>query len=292
VARKTRRFLAVDPPQRYTWDELGIRSGIQDRIRDAVDTVAHGYDYTRHLVRGNKIRGDLSRPREGLPPVVLVHGFLGTRGTMLPLTRRFQAGGRVVFSYHYGMFNTGSIRGSSQALLRDLRKIVDELDVPEVDMVGFSMGGLISLHALKFLQAHLYVRRMVTLGTPVDGTWVGLAGIAALGAISPSVWQLLPGSKFIEELRSAPMPPSVRMRQIHASNDAFVPPTPPMEDVARDDYLILPGGHSSLVVAPHFYDAVVDFFDRKEEIPPRELEAAIASAGLKPGLRLLAGGVS
>ena len=262
---------------------LGIRNAIRDRVRDAVDTVAHGYDYTRHLVRGNRIRGDLSRPREGLPPVVLVHGFLGTRGTMLPMTRRFQANGRVVFSYHYGTFNTQSIRASSQALLRDLRKIVDELDVEEVDMVGFSMGGLIALHAIKFLQAHMYVRRLVTLGTPVDGTWVAVAGIAALGAISPSVWQLLPGSPFMDDLRSAPMHPSVRVRQIHASNDGFVPRTSPLAEVAREDYLILPGGHSSLVVAPHFYEAVAEFFDRPE---PEILEAQTPAL---PPLRLVAG---
>jgi pimeloyl-ACP methyl ester carboxylesterase len=262
---------------------LGIRSAIRDRVRDAVDTVAHGYDYTRHLVRGNRIRGDLSRPREGLPPVVLVHGFLGTRGTMLPMTRRFQANGRVVFSYHYGTFNTQSIRASSQALLRDLRKIVDELEVEEVDMVGFSMGGLIALHAVKFLQAHMYVRRLVTLGTPVDGTWVAVAGIAALGAISPSAWQLLPGSPFMEELRSAPMHPSVRVRQIHASNDAFVPRTTPLAEVPHEDYLILPGGHSSLVVAPHFYEAVAEFFDRPE---PEVLKAETPAL---PPLRLVVG---
>ena len=113
------RGSALDSP----W--VGLKDAIERRVRDAVDTVAHSYDYTRHLVRGNRIRGDLSRPRAGLPPVVLVHGFLGTRGTMLPLTRRLQAGGRVVFSYGYGTFNLASIRATAEHLAQDLRKIVD-----------------------------------------------------------------------------------------------------------------------------------------------------------------------
>lgn len=254
---------------------MGLRSAIQRRVRDAVDTVAHGYDYTRHLVRGNRIRGDLSRPRPGAPPVVLVHGFLGTRGTMLPLTRRLQAEGRVVFSYHYGTFNLASIRKSAEHLVRDLRTISEELEVPQVDLIGFSMGGLIALQALKYMQAQRFVRRMVTLGTPVDGTWVGLLGIATLGALSPSVWQLLPTSPFVSQLASAPLPPHVQVRQIHASNDAFVPTARPMEGVRPRDYIVLPGGHSSLVVAPHFYDAIREFLDAEER---------------SPGLRLVHGG--
>ena len=138
-------------------------------------------------------------------------------------------------------------------------------------MVGYSQGGLIGLHAIKYLQAHLMVRRMVTLGSPVDGTWLGMAGIAALGAISPAVWQLLPGSKFIEELNAAPLPPTVRMRQIHAAADALVPTTAPMIGVEPEDYIVLPGGHSSLVVAPHFYEAIREFLDAPETSPSRRL---------------------
>ncbi len=261
---------------------MGLRDAIERRVRDAVDTVAHSYDYTRHLVRGNRIRGDLSRPRPGLPPVVLVHGFLGTRGTMLPLTRRLQAGGRVVFSYGYGTFNLASIRSTAEHLVRDLRKIVEELDVPEVDMVGFSQGGLISLHALKFLQAHLMVRRMVTLGSPVDGTWVAMSGVATLGAVSPAVWQLLPGSRFIEELNAAPLPPTVKMRQIHAASDAFVPTTAPMVGVDPKDYVVLPGGHSSLVVAPHFYEAIREFLDAPDAAPNLRLLHGGASEAPRP----------
>ena len=107
----------------------------------------------------------------------------------------------------------------------------------------------------------------------------------------PSVWQLLPGSRFIEELRSAPMPPEVLVRQIHASNDAFVPPTPPMQGVSREDYLILPGGHSSLVVAPHFYQAVVEFLDRPDAPELQDAGLSNPTDATHPALRLLSGGV-
>lgn len=234
---------------------------LKNRVRDAIDTVVHGYDYGRHLVRGNKVTVDMAWTRPDAAPVVLVHGFMGTRGTMLPLTRRFQRDGRVVFSYAYGTLNFASLRRSAEALVEQLRAICEKLEVPRVDLVGYSMGGLIGLHAVKFLQGGRYVRNLVMMGSPLRGTWVGLAGVATVGALSPSVWQVLPGSPFLEDLLAAPAPTNVRMRQIHATSDAFCPPPGPIEGVAARDYILLPGGHSSLVVVEPFYQACREFLD-------------------------------
>jgi pimeloyl-ACP methyl ester carboxylesterase len=238
---------------------LGAR--LKNRVRDTVDTVAHGYEYGRHLVRGNKVGCEMSWTRPEARPVVLVHGFLGTRGTMLPLTRRFQSDGRVVFSYAYGTFNLGSIRRSAEDLTSHLRSICEKLDVERLDVVGYSMGGLIALHAVKFLSGHHYVGNLVMMGSPLRGTWAGLAGVATVGAISPSVWQILPGSSFLEDLLGAPAPQNVRMRQIHAASDALCPPPGPIDGVAARDYIMLPGGHSSLVVTEPFYQAIREFLD-------------------------------
>jgi len=40
---------------------LGAR--LKNRVRDAVDTVTHGYEYSRHLVRGNKVGVEMSWTR-------------------------------------------------------------------------------------------------------------------------------------------------------------------------------------------------------------------------------------
>jgi pimeloyl-ACP methyl ester carboxylesterase len=248
---------------------MGVRARLRNHVRDAVDTVAHGYEYGRHLVRGNKVGVDMSWTRQEAAPVVLVHGFLGTRGTMLPLTRRFQSDGRVVFSYAYGTFNLGSIRRSAEDLTQHLRSICEKLDVERLDLVGFSMGGLIALHSIKFLSGHRYVRNLVMMGSPLRGTWASLAGVATVGVISPSVWQILPGSPFLEDLLSAPTPADVRMRQIHAISDALCPPPGPIAGVETQDYIMLPGGHSSLVVAEPFYQACIEFLDAdRERIQP------------------------
>jgi pimeloyl-ACP methyl ester carboxylesterase len=277
---------------------MSLGERLKNRVRGAVETVNHGYDYARHLVRGNQVRNDMSWTRADAPPVILVHGFLGTRGTMQPLTRRFQRDGRVVFSYAYGTFNLASIRRSAEDLVTHLRGICEKLDVPHVDMVGFSMGGLIGLHAIKFMQGHHYVRRLVMMGSPLRGTWLGLAGVATVGVMSPSVWQVLPGSAFLEDLLAAPVPESTRLRQIHAASDAFCPPPGPIPGVPPRDYVMLPGGHSSLVVAEPFYDACREFFDDEphageeleysfETLGEQELAQRAAESG--PHMRLIAG---
>ena len=244
---------------------MGNGTKKRGRLSRAIKSVNHTLAYARHLARGNYFAGDMSWTKPGTPPVLLAHGFMGTRGTMVPLTQRFQADGRVVFSYHHGTFQLRSLRRSAQEMVDHLETLERELGVREVDVVGFSMGGLVSLHALKFMQAHRWIRRLVLLGTPISGTWAGLAGVGTVGMVSPSVWQVLPTSSFLTDLRSAPMPPNVRVRQISASEDALCPMPEVLQGVDRErDYVVLPGGHSSCVVAQPFYAKMREFFDAPE----------------------------
>lgn len=255
------------------------------RLKRAYKTVSHSTAYVRNLARGNRFAGDMSWTRPDTPPVVLAHGFLGTRGTMIPLTRRFQSDGRVVFSYHHGTFQLRSLRASAQQLVDHLKRLQRELGVDKVDLVGFSMGGLIALHAVKFLQAHRWVRRLALLGAPTSGTWVGLAGVGTVGMISPSVWQVLPTSDFLRDLRDAPMPEGIRVRQICAAQDAFCPMPELLQGVDKErDYIVMPGGHSSLVVSHPFYARLREFLDEPE---PQQQVASIQPTGQRPGPRLV-----
>ncbi|HUA17568.1 MAG TPA: triacylglycerol lipase [Bryobacteraceae bacterium] len=63
-----------------------------------------------------------------------------------------------------------------------------------VDLVGFSMGGLVSRYYLQRLGGLERVRRLVTIGTPHYGTWSAYV----LG--SPGVRNMRPGSAFLRDL--------------------------------------------------------------------------------------------
>jgi triacylglycerol lipase len=63
-----------------------------------------------------------------------------------------------------------------------------------VDLVGYSLGGLVARHAVQRLGAP--VRRLVTIATPHHGTWLahGLRGAAGV--------EMRPGSAFLRDLAS------------------------------------------------------------------------------------------
>ena len=105
---------------------------------------------------------------------------------MVPMCRRFRADGRIVFTYSHGSFHIRSLRATAAELVERLRDLERKAGVARFDVVGFSMGGLIALHALKFLQGQRWIRRLALLGTPSDGTWLSLAGVAEKSVVGPS----------------------------------------------------------------------------------------------------------
>src|SRR5690606_3346581 len=66
---------------------LGRSSAVAQDITGGTD----GLKYLRHLARGNRIRrtSTFENVDQSSPPVLLIHGFMGTRGSMYPLEQRF-----------------------------------------------------------------------------------------------------------------------------------------------------------------------------------------------------------
>lgn len=250
----------------------------KSKLAQALSGVTDNVQYARHLLRGNKIPSRLPQTDDDRAPVVLVHGFLGTRATMAPLTQRFSERGRTVFSYAHGKLNTASIQESAQGLVRQLRMISQDFGGEKVDLVAFSFGGLLSMYALQSMGAGRYVRSLAMLGTPLKGSWLSVPGAAVLGALSSAVWQLMPASPILRQLRQRSLPAGIRVAQIFASGDRFCPEPGKLPQVEELDYIQAPGGHSSLIVAPHFFRIVQAFHERVEH------QFAATSQGAAAGL--------
>jgi triacylglycerol lipase len=238
------RYLA-DAPQRW----LGKRSGVGQDITGGTD----GLQYLRGLARGNRVRRQASftKANTDSPPVLLIHGFLGTRGSMYLLERRLVEDGFVVVSFNIGTLNVRDIRRSAFLIHRKIERVLAQTPWQKIDIVGHSMGGLIGLYYAKKLGGHTRVRKLVMMGTPIHGTWVALAGIATLGLWSTSSWQLLPRSRFLDELQQGPMPPGVELHSLSAARDWVVPLR--RTRVSGAQTTTVPLGHSSLVVAEDVY---------------------------------------
>jgi pimeloyl-ACP methyl ester carboxylesterase len=229
--------------------------------------------YLRQLLRGN--RGERAyahsaaepapddRPADA-PPVLLIHGYFATRGSLHLLERHLTERGHIVMSYPMGLvFNLGDIRNSAGLIARKVESIVAQTGVPRVDIVGHSMGGLVGLYYLKRLGGRHRVRRLILMGTPAQGTWSALLGLftAPLGRAS---LQLLPGSPFLRELAECPLPAGVDVISIGALRDWLAPVASTVLEGVR--HISIPTGHSGLLVDAEVADVVAELL-RAPETP-------------------------
>jgi pimeloyl-ACP methyl ester carboxylesterase len=217
----------------------------------------HALAYFRHLARGNRIRRKrfFDNVDVNHPPVLLLHGFFGTRGSMFLLERRLNDEGLCTFSFNLGTLNTRDIRASAFLVHRKVEAILEQAPhVKRIDIVGHSMGGLIGLYYVKKLGGADKVRKLIMVGTPHRGTWVALAGIFMFGALSESSWQLLPHSGFLTELQRGPLPEGVEYFSIAAERDWICPLS---STYVRGAHLLtVPFGHAGLVVSDMTYGKI------------------------------------
>jgi pimeloyl-ACP methyl ester carboxylesterase len=217
--------------------------------------------YLRQLLRGNRVRAAASEALTGvtvppdptLPPVLLVHGYMATRGSLHLLERRLSERGHVVLTYRLGPLNLGGIRQAAGLIARKVEALVEQTPVRAVNVVGHSMGGLVGLYYVKHLGGRDRVRRLVLLGSPVGGTWSAVLGLltAPLGRAS---FELLPASPLLRELRDGPLPAGVEVVTVAGERDFFAPePTTRLPGVR---HLSLPASHSGLLVDGAVADAI------------------------------------
>ena len=171
-------------------------------------------------------------------------------------------------SFNIGTFNVRDIRRSAFLIHRKIERILAQTPSQKIDIIGHSMGGLIGLYYVKKLGGHARVRKLIMMGTPVRGTWAALAGVVTLGLWSTSSWQLLPRSRFLDELAQGPMPPGVEVHTIAAARDWVVPlATTRLTGRERDD-------RSARPLEPGRVGG---------GLPPRRQHAAAAARGARTG---------
>ncbi len=132
-------------------------------------------------------------------PVLLVPGYGGDTGSLSVLAARIRATGRqaTVVSLPDGGIGdiatqAGVLNGYVNTALRG---------APSVDIVGYSAGGVVALQWLELYQGASKVRRVVTFGSPFQGTTLASAGAALDPAVCPAACQqLIPGSSLLTRL--------------------------------------------------------------------------------------------
>jgi pimeloyl-ACP methyl ester carboxylesterase len=225
--------------------------------RDAGSTAL----YVRQWLRGNRIPvsagADLptasARFDPARPPLLLLHGYMATRGSLHLLERHLTERGYLVFTYRIGPLNLGGIRQAAGVIARKVEALVTQTPVRQVNIVGHSMGGLVGLCYVKCLGGRDRVGKLIMLGSPVGGTWSAVLGLVTSPLGRASV-ELLPMSPLLRELRTGPMPRGVEVITVSGARDFFAPDAVTRLEGAR--HLTLPTTHTGLLVDPNVADTI------------------------------------
>jgi pimeloyl-ACP methyl ester carboxylesterase len=198
-----------------------------------------GETFLRRALEGLR-EGDAPALPEDLdgerPPVVLLHGFGVTSAVLVPLAKRIQRStGRPCIRLRLGRrlpLHLADVRRSAKRAALALERIAERAPFGRVDVVGHSLGGLVATYWLKKLDGGRRIRRVVTLGTPHRGTPFAALGVLLFGAVSPAVWQMLPGSPFVRALAAAPVPEGSELLALGSLADGVVPVVRALPDPA------------------------------------------------------------
>lgn len=181
-------------------------------------------------------------PDPALPPVVLVHGIFSSGDDMERLARHLRACGREVL--HPTLTPNGG-HAPIEDLAAQLAKFIAE-KIPDrrFDLIGFSMGGLITRHYLQRLGGIGKIGCFVTMAAPHHGTH--MARLATL----PGWLQMRPGSAFLRDLASdAEMLRAVPFTSLYTPLDTIIVPSRSSEMPQARNVRIWAPMHASFILA-------------------------------------------
>jgi len=213
-------------------------------------------------------------------PVLLLSGFASPRRAHAELERQLRRDGFRVFSLNLsGLLGAFGLRGiddlADQVRVRVERLYARDPELGPLTIVGHSAGGLVGAYYLKRLGGWRRSRALVTVGTPHQGTPLAYAALP-LGPLAPSLWQLAPGSSFLERLRG-PWPRGVRVTSIYSRHDRVTPfPSAVLDTLGHPlarNVELETAGHRELLLGSRAYGALV------EEL--RALDASPAPGALR-----------
>jgi pimeloyl-ACP methyl ester carboxylesterase len=189
--------------------------------------------------------------------VVLIHGYLSNRSTLLPLAGYLRwRGFTQVLSFNYAS-SEGVERGA--IALRDyLRRHVRG---GRIDLVCHSLGGLVARVYLQALGGARRVDHCITLGTPHQGTYNSYWLASRVGR------ELRPDSGLLARLKSSrPAAERVRFLSVVAGSDNLVVPR---VFSAHDEEVRIPDvGHVGVVFSPRALRIVAErLLDARRRAP-------------------------
>jgi triacylglycerol lipase len=158
-------------------------------------------------------------------PVVLVPGFGGNTAALQALALRLRVVGRPAVVVTLPGGGTGDFSGQAAAIDDAVRDLIRHDGARSVDLVGYSAGGVASWLYLQTGTTAPAIRRLVTLGSPLQGADIAAAGGALVpGACPRACQELAPGSSLLARLGAGARPAIPWLSLWTDQDDVVTPP--------------------------------------------------------------------
>ena len=217
---------------------------LRDGVIGASSFVARSYraiepDLLRHFVQMPVLGLTHLSPRlrevdaikdDGHRPVIFVHGLGGHPGNFGPISMCFRVLGRRRL-YSVGFRDARVIQDLASELSAHIERVIEVNGLgpdDQVDLVCHSMGGICARVALENEQTRLRVGKLVTMGTPHQGTEL------ARFARTHNILDLRPGSELFQRLE----------KQLPWGQESLMPDAAALW--SQSDYFMLPAEVASL----------------------------------------------
>lgn len=156
-------------------------------------------------------------------PVLLVPGYGGSQQSLSSLAASLRVAGRDATVVTLPGQGQGDIVEQAAAVGQAADEALARTGAMSVDVVGYSAGGVVTRVWLLEGGAGR-VRRVVTLGSPHNGTDVASVGSLVSGTCPTACQQLAPGSALLSRLAATPVPVDVAFLSLWTTRDEVVVP--------------------------------------------------------------------
>jgi pimeloyl-ACP methyl ester carboxylesterase len=191
-------------------------------------------------------------------PVLFIHGIFHNRSTFAWLKQRLYSKGFRQFKEVNLLTSIHPIPRLAEQVARETRLLIKKYNVPQVDIIAHSMGGVIGRYFVQLLGGDGLVRNLITLGTPHRGTeW-------SRYSIIPHIRELTPQSRTLELLNDCPPPKHTRAIAVSGDLDIVIRPKDcTWWDGVRNIHLSRVG-HAGLLFSTRVLDIILSHLNTDE----------------------------
>lgn len=194
-----------------------------------------GVPALRFIPLGKKVHGKGK-------PILLVHGYINHSSVWFLFKRQLKAlGFGPIYTVNLG-HPFKSIREYALKVKEKAEAIEKETGQKKLTLIGHSMGGLVSCYYAAKLAPVNSVADVVTIASPLSGTWVAHIGIG------PNAREMRPRSELLEELKKEMIQrKDIRFFHIGTRTDQLVIPSASAIIPENKNFIYEDIGHASLL---------------------------------------------